>query len=185
MSRTPFRAAMLVAVASLGLAGCSAYDRYGYSSLSVGYGTGYYDGYGGYGSPYYGWYDGFYYPGTGYYIYDRGGQRHRWNGTHQRYWEGRRGDRSPRSNWDGFRQGGRDGRPAVRPRSQDNSPNYRRDAIGRDGTRQNRGEARQPRGEARQPSGEARQPRGGWQGQSQGQGQGEGRGQWRRGGRGS
>ena len=48
----------VVAVAALGLAGCTAYDNWGYGGVSVGYNSGYY-------RPYHGWYDGFYYPGTG------------------------------------------------------------------------------------------------------------------------
>ncbi|MGX7894914.1 peptidase [Tsuneonella sp. HG222] len=101
-------ALLLAATAALGA--CSAYDSYGYGGtvVSVGYGNGgyypyssRYDRYDPYG--YYGWYDGFYYPGTGYYIYDRGGTRHRWSDQHRRYWEGRRGGRDVRENWSAWR----------------------------------------------------------------------------------
>ena len=71
----------LIAVAALGLAGCSSYDDgygYGYSRVSLGYGN--------YHQPYYGWYDNYYYPGTGYYVYDRYGSRHRWNDRYRNYW---------------------------------------------------------------------------------------------------
>lgn len=114
---------------AVALGGCAYDDGYGYGGVSVGtgyYGGGYYDnwgpsyygaGYGGY--PYYGWYDGFYYPGTGYYVYDRGGHRHRWNDGQRRYWEGRRdhwrggeGNRwRGRDNWSGWRGRDNDGRP--------------------------------------------------------------------------
>src|SRR3546814_8244907 len=64
----------------LALSGCYGYDDgYGYGGVSVGsgyYGSSYYDPY--YGGNY-GWYNGYYYPGAGYYVYDRGGKRHRWN----------------------------------------------------------------------------------------------------------
>ena len=86
----------VVAVAAIGLAGCTAYDNWGYGGVSVGYGSGYYE-------PYYGWYDGYYYPGTGYYIYDRYGSRHRWSDRYRRYWEQRRPDRGYRDNWSGYR----------------------------------------------------------------------------------
>ncbi|MCP1469565.1 hypothetical protein J3E64_001240 [Sphingobium sp. OAS761] len=91
---------------ALALGGC-AYDD-GYGGVSVG--TGYYGGYGnGYGDPYwgsgyypggyYGWYDGFYYPGNGYYVYDRGGRRHRWTDGQRRHWEGRRGRHDGDGRW--------------------------------------------------------------------------------------
>jgi hypothetical protein len=87
----------------LALSGCYE-DGYGYGGISAGYGSG---GYYGYGDPYYGygygWYDGFYYPGRGYYIYDRGGKRHRWNDHHRHHWEGRR---DHAGNWDGRRRDG-------------------------------------------------------------------------------
>ncbi|MBI0476755.1 hypothetical protein D9601_15500 [Sphingomonas sp. MA1305] len=112
----------LILGAGLGTAACT--DGYGYSGVSVGYGTGYYDGYGdpygyggyGYGYPsYYGWYGDYYYPGTGVYVYDRYRRPYRWNDGQRRYWEGRRGqwrgDRNFQSDWRGFngRPGG-DGR---------------------------------------------------------------------------
>lgn len=106
----------LAIASSLMLAGCYD-DGYGYSGVSVGYGSGGYYGYDdyAYGAPgYYGWYDNFYYPGSGYYIYDRGGKRHRWNDRQRRYWEGRReawrghrgGDGQAR-NWPGRRDDNR------------------------------------------------------------------------------
>ena len=75
--------AVFLISASLALAACSTTDGYGYGS--------YYGGsYGAYGSgPNYGWYDDYYYPGNGYYVYDRGGTRHRWNQNQRRYWESR------------------------------------------------------------------------------------------------
>ncbi|WP_150290097.1 hypothetical protein [Sphingobium estronivorans] len=86
-------------VGALALGGC-AYDDGYYGGVSVGsgyYGGGYYDDYwdSGYYRPgyYNGWYDGYYYPGSGYYVYDRGGRRHRWNDGQRRYWEGRRESR--------------------------------------------------------------------------------------------
>lgn len=94
----------------LTLGGCYE-DGYGYGGVSAGYG---YPGYG-YGDPYYGygygWYDGFYYPGSGYYIYDRGGHRHRWNDHHRRHWEGRR---DHAGNTDGRRRDGSNSGDAVR-----------------------------------------------------------------------
>lgn len=92
-------AAALAGAAFLGLSACSTYDDYGYggSRYSVGVGYGSY--------PYYGWYDDFYYPGAGYYVYDRAGRRHAWNDRQRRYWEGRRGNRPGRENWNGYRGG--------------------------------------------------------------------------------
>jgi hypothetical protein len=90
---------LLAAIALAGafaLGGC-AYDDGYYGGVNVGagyYGGGYYDDY--WGPSYYrpgvygGWYNDFYYPGSGYYVYDRGGRRHRWNDGQRRYWEGRR-----------------------------------------------------------------------------------------------
>jgi hypothetical protein len=95
----PILAAALAATAAVGLSGCAT-DGYGYSGVSLGYGSGGY-----YGDPYWGWYDDFYYPGAGYYIYDRGGVRHRWNDRQRAYWEGRRGNRASRENWTGYRGG--------------------------------------------------------------------------------
>jgi hypothetical protein len=100
------------------LAGCYE-DGYGYGGLSVGTGGGYY----GYDDPYYrsgygyGWYDGFYYPGSGYWVYDRGGNRHRWNDGQRRYWEARR-DR--RQDW-------RDDRREVRRDRRDDRRDWRED----------------------------------------------------------
>jgi hypothetical protein len=103
--------ALLALTASAGLAGC-AYgygDGYGYGGVSVGYGSGgYYDD--DYYTPYYGWYDGFYYPGVGYYVYDRGGHRHKWNDRHRRYWDSHRHGRNGRENWARYRDGDHDSR---------------------------------------------------------------------------
>ena len=79
----------LLAAAGVSLSAC-VYDDYGYGGISAGYGGGYYDDYyPGYYPGYagYGWYDGYYYPGNGYYVYDRGGRRHRWSDSQRRYWE--------------------------------------------------------------------------------------------------
>lgn len=97
MSAFPIRTAALTVAAAIGLSACMG--PYGYGGVGVGYGNGYYDGYGypgygyagGYGyEPYWGWYDGYYYPGTGYYVYDRWRRPHRWDDDHRRHWEGRR-----------------------------------------------------------------------------------------------
>ena len=109
-----FLAAMGLAGA-LALGGCAYDDGYGYGGVSVGtgyYGGGYYDPYyspGYYGGGY-GWYNDYYYPGTGYYVYDRGGRRHRWSDSQRRYWEARRNDRRD----DRWRDRDRDGRPGWR-----------------------------------------------------------------------
>lgn len=88
---------------ALALGGCAYDDGYGYGGVNVG--SGYYGGGGYYGDGYYGpsgyyqpglysgWYDNYYYPGSGYYVYDRGGRRHRWNDGQRRYWEGRHAER--------------------------------------------------------------------------------------------
>lgn len=98
MSAFPIRTAALSVVAAIGLSACMG--PYGYGGVSVGYGNGYYSGYGypgygyGYGGygyePYWGWYDGYYYPGTGYYVYDSYRRPHRWTDAHRRYWSDRR-----------------------------------------------------------------------------------------------
>lgn len=116
----------LALASTLALGGCYD-DGYGYSGVSVGYGTGGYYGYDspyydGYGYPGYGWYDDFYYPGTGYYVFDRGGRRHRWTDSQRQYWQSQRGDRNNhRGQHDGNGQ-----RPPPgtndRPRWQGNTP---------------------------------------------------------------
>ena len=53
------------------------YDRYYDCDYRSGFAN---IGYGG------GYYDNFYYPGYGIYIFDRGGQRYRWQDRHRRYW---------------------------------------------------------------------------------------------------
>ena len=102
---------------AVALGGC-AYDDGYYGGVSVGsgyYGGGYYDDYYGpgyYGSGYYGpgygWYGDYYYPGSGYYVFDRGGRRHRWNDDQRRYWEGRRNERG--DHWRGSLARPQDGR---------------------------------------------------------------------------
>lgn len=105
---------------ALALGGCAYDDGYGYGGMSVG--SGYY-GSGYYGPSYYsGWYNDYYYPGSGYYVYDRGGKRHRWNDGQRRYWEARRKDRGHQ-----WRDRDRDGRPGWnngnRPRPDRNRAN--------------------------------------------------------------
>ena len=142
MPAFPIRTAVLTAVAAIGLSACMS--PYGYGGVGVGYGNGYYDGYGGYPSygagygsgygyePYWGWYDGYYYPGTGYYVYDRYRRPHRWD-RYRDYWERRREnatsssefrrqmearrDQLDQQNWSGFEQGPT---RAQRIRSNDN-----------------------------------------------------------------
>ncbi|WP_241656390.1 hypothetical protein [Sphingomonas oligophenolica] len=122
------RIGLIALVLGIGLGTAACTDGYGYSGLSVGYGSGSYygDGYdtgygygsgydSGYGSPYYGWYNDYYYPGTGIYVYDQYRRPYRWNDGQRRYWEGRRnnwrGDRNYRNDWNGFqRNNNRDGR---------------------------------------------------------------------------
>lgn len=132
----------LIALAALGLAGCSTYDSRGYGSsrVSVGVGSSY---------PYYGWYDGYYYPGTGYYIYDRRGARMRWNDRHRRYWESRRPRSGYRENWSGYRREWRqdrrdDAREWRRDRREDRR-DWQRDR--RDNRREGRPDRRQERRE--------------------------------------
>ena len=127
----------LVGVIALG--GCGYDDGY-YGGVSVGsgyYGGGYYDDYWGrgYQPSYYGWYDGFYYPGSGYYVYDRGGRRHRWNDGHRRYWEGRRGDRDRdpawsvnRGNWSRWRERSTNAVPSRPPVARESGVRERRPA---------------------------------------------------------
>ncbi len=94
---------VLVSLSAVGLSACAYtggtgyYDDYGYSD---GYGGGYCDGYGSYDAYYDcdyrggyanigyggGYYDDYYYPGYGIFIYNRGGQRYRWQDHHRRYW---------------------------------------------------------------------------------------------------
>jgi hypothetical protein len=101
------------------LGGCAYDDGYGYDGVNVGAGYygggGYYDDYAGYGGNYYrpgygGWYNDFYYPGSGYYVYDRGGKRHRWNDRQRSYWENRHRDGNGGGRWNNGRPGN-DGRP--------------------------------------------------------------------------
>jgi hypothetical protein len=91
------RTALFAASAALVLSGCAT-DNFGYGGrMGMGYGPGVFAG-----DPYWGWHDNFFYPGTGYYVYDRGGARHRWSNNHRRYWEARRGGRSVQPNWQGY-----------------------------------------------------------------------------------
>ncbi len=97
-------AAALAASAAFALSGCMG-DDYGYGGgVSVGYGSGYYGG-----DPYWGWNEDYYYPGTGYYVYDRGGRRHRWSDSQRDYWQHRRGDRQGHDNWSGYQHNGSSG----------------------------------------------------------------------------
>jgi hypothetical protein len=168
---------LLLFAATAALGACTAYDRYGYGGTSVGVSVGYGSGYpyGGYYSryPYYGWYDGFYYPGLGYYIYDRYGQRHRWNDHHRRYWEARRGDRrywrERRENWNGY-QPSPDGvygwrtQPAQRSAPSGASPRQRNQGVveapaappPRSGGWRRGGEGAQPAPRAQTPRSEGR-----------------------------
>ncbi len=164
--------AILAASAAFALSGCVT-DGYGYGGVDVGYGSGYGGGYGnGYygGDPYWGWNDDFYYPGAGYYIYDRGGSRHRWNDSQRAYWEGRRGNRPGRENWSGY---GRDrnaanggagrswpqGRPAWR--GQNSGQNAGQNPAGATGQQQGlTSEARQQRREAWRAQRQQSQPQG-------------------------
>jgi hypothetical protein len=98
VKRRVLKIAALGALA-LGLSACVSDRGYGYSGVSLGYGSGYY-GPAGYG----GWYDDYYYPGGGYYVYDRAGTRHRWNDRQRAYWENRRGD-DRRAEWRDNRRG--------------------------------------------------------------------------------
>ncbi|WP_223262699.1 hypothetical protein [Sphingobium sp. SCG-1] len=90
-SRSP-RLIFVGLLSALSLGGCAYDDGYGYGGVSVG--TGYAGDYypGGYYNPGYygGWYNDYYYPGTGYYVFDRGGRRHRWDDRQRSYWEVRR-----------------------------------------------------------------------------------------------
>jgi len=159
----PIPAALLAASAAFALSACSTDYGYGGSSVSLGYNSGGYYG----ASPYYGWYDDFYYPGTGYYIYDRGGTRHRWNDGQRRYWEGRRGNRPGRDNWSGYRSGRNAG-----------DAGWRQHGEGRRG-RQSGQQMAQPQGtgEAATPSRAERQQAWRAQRQQQGEAAGQSRGQ--------
>jgi hypothetical protein len=132
--------ALLALAASAGLAGC-AYGP-GYGGVSVGYGAGgYYDDY----APYYGWYDDYYYPGTGYYIYDRGGHRHKWNERHRQYWEGRGHGRDGHEHWGGFGGERRDGDRNWRGRRDgDDRGQWRGRRDGQDGDRRSYRDVRGP-----------------------------------------
>lgn len=152
-----------------GLGACT--NGYGYGG-GVGYasdgyyggGYGGYDGFGGYGyggvgfgGGYYGWNNGFYYPGTGVYVYDRNRRPYRWNGTQQRYWQGRysnylrncqgaacRQDRGQiRSNWQDFRADVRQDRRDYRGDVRDARQDYRQGDINREQYRDQRQDARQ------------------------------------------
>lgn len=145
------RLILLCCTGVLGLAGCAYDDGYGGGYGGVSVGTGYYagDGYGpaGYYDPGYygGWYNDYYYPGSGYYVFDRRGQRHRWNDGQRGYWEarrknyagqgyrGRRNDDGRRDNDSGRQYDGRrdrdsrvDGTPGRRPDGQPDRGTWRR-----------------------------------------------------------
>jgi hypothetical protein len=131
MRRTRLATLAFALAAPFALSACDTYGYggYGYSSVSLGYGSRgwcdpyYYDcryyggygyGYNGYGAdPYWGWWGNYYYPGIGFYIYDSFGRRYPWNEQYRRYWEGRRGTWGHRNwsdprwqRWDGYRHGG-------------------------------------------------------------------------------
>ena len=126
----------VIALAALGLAGCTSYGNgHGYSRLSVGYGNTY--------RPYYGWYDGYYYPGTGYYIYDRYGSRYRWSDRHRSYWKARRPSRGYRDNWSEYRRERREDRRDWRRDRREDAREWRRER------REDRREWRQDRREDR------------------------------------
>ena len=164
MFSSRFRLAALAVAGSAALAGCTTYDPYGYSGVSVGVGYGSPYGAYGYGSPYgaygydygspyygrgygsyYGWNDGFYYPGTGYYVYDRYRRPYRWSNAQRRYWEGRRysvRNREIRQNWEGFRTERRQDRRAYRVERRDDRQQLRRGVITREEYRADRREDR-------------------------------------------
>ena len=133
MASHPLRSALLVLAASVGLAGCSTYGDYGYgySGVSVGYGTAY-------SYPSYGWYDDYYYPGTGYYVYNRAGQRYRWNDNQRRYWEARRDRREVRDNRAEYRQDRRADRREYRQERREDRRAVRSGAISRPAYRADR-----------------------------------------------
>jgi hypothetical protein len=130
MVNSRLRNLLLIALGAGSLAACN--EGYGYGGVEVGYGAagygpGYcdpywddcYGGYGyGYGDPWWGWWGDYYYPGIGFFVYDRGGHRHRWNDDQRHHWEGRRGTYGNRNwndqrwqRWNGFHQGN-NGAPA-------------------------------------------------------------------------
>ena len=113
MSRSRLLLAAAVTAGAAAVSGCSTYDSYGYSGVSVGlnygspyYGSPYYGGGYGYQTPYYrggyvtspyaGWYSNYYYPGTGVYVYDRNRRGYRWNNQQRNYWQQRRVQRRHR-----------------------------------------------------------------------------------------
>lgn len=142
MTYSFFKKAVLAAAVTVGLAGCSSYGR-GYSSVGLGYGTGGYyapGAFGGVGSGY-GWYDDFYYPGTGYYVYNRAGQRTRWNDNQRRYWQGRQYTLRDREDVRDFRQFRREGvqdRRAFRAERAEDRAALRSGAVTRDQFRADR-----------------------------------------------
>ena len=142
---TGFRHRLLATIGLIGalaLGGCGYYGQ-----------TGYYQP-GAFG----GWYNNFYYPGNGYYVYDRGGRRHRWNDGQRRYWEGRRVERRD-DRWRGRDRDRRaDGRRDWRGRDNDGRGEWR--GRGNDG-RPGNGTYTRPRP---QPGVEGDRGRGRWQG---------------------
>lgn len=154
--------ALMGLVAVIGLGGCASDRGYGYGGMSVGYGSGGYYGDPYYGSGYYGsrygWWGDYYYPGSGYYVYDRRGQRHRWNNEQRRYW----GQRRPDGRRDRYE--GRPGRPrderawqgTPRPRAEAGQDDRR--GASRDGDRR-RPEARSERRGGERSSPRSRNPR--------------------------
>lgn len=149
----PRLTAVLLAAAALGLGGCSTYD--GYGRYSAGYGSGYY-GSSYYGGPHYGWYDGFYYPGTGYYVFDRAGQRHRWNARQQRYWQARRHYRGDRQRAVPDRRWRQERRPDARRQKRGQIRRENRIENRGDWQRQQQRRQRIERGSNRQPDNRGR-----------------------------
>jgi hypothetical protein len=75
------RFAILLGMAGLSLGACATDSAYGGPLVGYGYGTPYSCGYSNaYASPSCGWYGNYFYPGSGLYSYDRGHNRHVWNG---------------------------------------------------------------------------------------------------------
>jgi hypothetical protein len=152
----------LVAVAAVGLAGCSTFNPY--VGTSIGVGSGYYDpyygsnyggyaSYGGYGapygvysSPYGGWYSGYYYPGTGAYVYDQQRRRYAISQAQRRYWEQQRilRSRNPavQQNVRDYRVERRDDRRAYRVERRDDRAAVRAGQVTREAYRADRREDR-------------------------------------------
>ncbi len=154
------RIGLIALLGGIGMGTAACTDGYGYSGVSLGYGSGYYadpyyadagwGGYGGYGygglgyGGTFGWYNNFYYPGTGVYVYDRYRRPYRWNDAQRRYWQSRPGWNRPgaRANWNNFRRDYRDERRDYRGDLRDNRQAYRNGTIDRGEFRDGRRDAR-------------------------------------------